>query len=405
MGRRISGQALRAARVKAGISMRGMARRTRISYSHLSNVERGDRAATAPVVEAYRRALADKGHVLVTGGQDVRFREVSDLLRDSGNGLPGGAVPALTAAETVRAGLHDAVGRRSRAEWWQQAIADYGASHYLAPPTELLRDLLADAAVLKKHISDGAEADRRGLLRSAGYLAGVTAYAWSNLGERRQARRWWHTAIDAADQSEDPTAQVWVRAWAVANGPYIDRRLGESLTLARERLGEHLAPASASCALLSGLAQTQADLGDPAAVTTLRQLAELTERVPTAVAHDRGSLFGWPEVRLRYTESHVHTACGDTSAAYAAQDRALGIYHTDMPRDRARILLHRARCLVIDGDIAGGIACATGVLDNIDATVRFESVNVTAKAVLAAVPPRARKLAVVTALHDRLRST
>ncbi|MFI7108103.1 hypothetical protein ACIBK9_17485 [Nonomuraea sp. NPDC050227] len=48
-----------------------------------------------------------------------------------------------------------------------------------------------------------------------------------------------------------------MRAWAVANGPYINRRLVESLTLARERLGKHLDPDCASCALLSGLAQTQ----------------------------------------------------------------------------------------------------------------------------------------------------
>ncbi|MER5336608.1 helix-turn-helix domain-containing protein [Micromonospora sp. NPDC002717] len=397
----IDGQTLRAERAKAGISMRGMAHRTGISYSHLSNVERGDRAATATVVKAYQRALADKGHVLDVGGEDVQRREVLELLRDAGVGLLG-AVPALAAVESIRTGLHDAVGRRSRAEWWRQAIADYGASHYLAPPAQMLRDLLADAAVLEKHVADGADADRRDLLRSAGYLAGVTALAWSNMGERRQSRRWWHTAIDAADQSGDPAAQVWVRAWAVTNGPNVGRRPGEALTLAQERLGEHLAPNSASCVLLGGLAQTQADLGDPVALTTLRHLADLTERVPSEVAADRGSLFGWPEVRLRYAESYVYTARRDTTAAYAAQDRALSLYDTDLPRDRAKIMLHRARCLVIDGDITGGTAYATSVLDDLDATVRFESVNVAAKAVIAAVPPRARKLAAVTALHHRL---
>lgn len=397
----VDGQALRAARVKAGVSMRGMARRTGISYSHLSNVERGDRTATPSVVERYRRALADKGHVLEAGGEDMHLLNVSELLRDAGAGLLA-AVPALAAAETVRAGLHDAVGRRSRTEWWQQAVADYGASHYVTPPAELLRELLTDAAVLAKHISDSGGAERRGLLRSAGYLAGITAYAWSNLGVRSQARRWWRTAIDAVDQSEDPSAQAWVRSWAVANGPYIGRRPGEGVSLARERIGRHTAPDGASCALLSALAHAQADVGDPTAVTTLRQLAELTEHVPGTVTADRESLFGWPEARWRYAESHVHTALGNTVAAYTAQDRALSLYHTDMPRDQARILLHRARCLVIDGDIAGGIACATGVLDDLNPTVPFEGVNVTAKAVLAAVPSRARRLAPVAALHERL---
>jgi transcriptional regulator with XRE-family HTH domain len=398
----ISGLTLRAARVEAGISMRGMARRIGISYSHLSNVERGDRAATPAVVEAYRRALADKGQVVDTGREDVQRCEMSELLR--GAGLLG-AVPVLTAVETVRAGLHDAVSVRSRAEWWRQAIADYGASHYLTPPTGLLRDLLTDAALLEKHLAENLAADRQGLLLSAGYLAGVTALTWSNLGERRLARRWWHTAIDAADQSEDPAVQVWVRAWAVMNGPNIGRRSSEILALAQERLGERLAPDSGSCALLGGLAQTQADLGDPAAVTTLRRLAELTERVPGEIAADRGSLFGWPEVRLRYAESYVHTARRDTAAAYAAQDRALELYGTDLPRDRAKMLLHRARCLVVDGDITGGVTYATDVLDNLDATVRFESVDASARAVLAVVPPHGRKLAAVCTLRGLLAAT
>ncbi|MFI1188792.1 helix-turn-helix domain-containing protein [Streptomyces californicus] len=395
----INGRTLRAARVEAGISMRGMARRIGISYSHLSNVERGDRTATAAVVEAYRRALAEKGHVVGTAPEDGRPGEVVDQLR--GAGLLG-AVPALTAVETVRAGLHHAVGGRSRAEWWRQAIADYGASHYLTPPAELLRDLLTDAALLETYLAEDLAADRRDLLLAAGYLAGVTALTWSNLGERRLARRWWHTALDAADQSEDPAVQVWVRAWAVMNGPNIGRRPSEILSLAQERLGDRLAPDSGSCALLGGLAQTQADLGDPAAVTTLRRLAELTERVPGEIAADRGSLFGWPEVRLRYTESYVHTARRDTRAAYAAQDRALELYGADLPRDRAKMLLHRARCLVIDGDITGGAAYATDVLDHLDATVRFESVHASARAVLAVVPPRGRKLAAVRTLRGVL---
>ncbi|MCP2329621.1 hypothetical protein HDA40_008128 [Hamadaea flava] len=331
----------------------------------------------------------------------MQRREVLELLRDVGAGLLA-AVPVLAAAETVRIGLHGVISRRARADWWQQAIADHAATHYSTPPAELLRDLLADAAVLERHIADGVDADRGGLLRAAGYLAGVTALAWSNLGERRQAHRWWQTALDAADQSGDRAAQVWVRAWAVTNGPNIGRQPKESLALARQRLDERPAPDSASCVLLGGLAQTQADLGDPAAVTTLRQLAELTERVPPEVAADRVSLFGWPEVRLRYAQSYVHTVRRDTAAAYAAQDRALELYGPDLPRDRAKVLLHRSRCLVIEGDITGGTVSAVEVLDDLDPTVRLESVKVSATAVLAAVPFDARKLPAVTALGERL---
>lgn len=382
-----SGKTLRAAREQAGISMRGMAHRTGISYSHLSNVERGYRTATDALVEAYRRILADKGHTL-----DTESPARSD---------PFASIPVRAAAETVRFDLQDAIGLRSRPQWWQQAVTDYGTSHYLTPPAELLRDLLADTAVLRGHLTEGTDTDRPVLLRWAGHLAGIVAMAWSNVGERRQSRRWWHTAVDAADKSGNQVAQVWVRAWAVANGPSIGRPPGEVLALAHERLGEDLAADSASCALLGVLAQTQADLGDPAAVTTLRRLADLTDRVPAEVAADRTSLFGWPEVRLRYVESYVHSARGDISAAYVAQDRALDLYGTDLPRDRAKILLHRARCMVIDGDVAGGAAYATGVLDDLDAVVRGPGINAAAAAVLAAVPPQARGLTEVATLRER----
>ena len=53
------GQTLKEARVAAGISLSGMAKRTGFSRSHLGNVETGTRTATTEVVMAYERALGD----------------------------------------------------------------------------------------------------------------------------------------------------------------------------------------------------------------------------------------------------------------------------------------------------------------------------------------------------------
>nr|WP_307937093.1 hypothetical protein [Salinispora arenicola] len=46
-------------------------------------------------------------------------------------------------------------------------------------------------------------------------------------------------------------------------------------------------------------------------------------------------MFGWPEVRLRHTESYVYTHLGHTQRALAAQDRALELYPADLGRERA----------------------------------------------------------------------
>jgi hypothetical protein len=87
--------------------------------------------------------------------------------------------------------------------------------------------------------------------------------------------------------------------------------------------------------------------------------------LPAEVVADEDSMFGWPEVRLRHTESYVHTALGRTREAHAAQERALDLYPDALARERAAMLLHRAACMIRDGDVSGGVAYAGQVLDEL----------------------------------------
>src|SRR5207245_1531165 len=94
--------------------------------------------------------------------------------------------------------------------------------------------------------------------------------------------------------------------------------------------------------LYAGLAQTLAVAGRPGeALAALGRAADVTERLPARVVADEGSMLGWPEVRLRHTESYVHTWLGNTRHAYAAQEAALQNYPESLARDRAKMLLHR----------------------------------------------------------------
>lgn len=133
-------------------------------------------------------------------------------------------------------------------------------------------------------------------------------------------------------------------------------------------------PAPVPPGLYAGLAQTLAADGRRAeAIAALGQVADITERLPADVVADADSMFGWSEVRLRHTESYVYTALGDTARAYAAQDQALALYPDALARERAAMLLHRATCMIREGDVGGGLAYVGTVLDDLPAEQHTDS--------------------------------
>ena len=149
------------------------------------------------------------------------------------------------------------------------------------------------------------DALQRGLARVGGQLAAISAVAWADAGEVARAGRWWRTARQLADGSGDIEARTWVRGWEVLNGLYEQRPVPVILDRAAEATSIAGPLACAGTAgLYAGLAQTLAVAGRPAdALAALRRVADVTEQLPARVAADEGSMLGWPEVRLRHTES------------------------------------------------------------------------------------------------------
>jgi hypothetical protein len=92
-------------------------------------------------------------------------------------------------------------------------------------------------------------------------------------------------------------------------------------------------------------------------------------------------------------ESYVYTHLGDSTRADQAQERALALYPASAWRAPAQIQLHRATCLIQDGDITGGIDHATTVVGALTREQRRDGfVQTIAQATAAAVPRRARAL-------------
>ena len=138
------------------------------------------------------------------------------------------------------------------------------------------------------------------------------------------------------------------------------------------------------------------------ALAALGHVADVTERLPARAPADEDSLLGWPEVRLRHTESYVHTWLGDTRRAYAAQEAALRIYPESLARDRAKMLLHRVACMIQDGDVGGGLSYAGRVLDGLPVQHHTESVYAIGRAAIRVLPAQERARPEAAELSARL---
>jgi hypothetical protein len=245
---------------------------------------------------------------------------------------------------------------------------------------------------------------QRGLARVGAQLAAISAVAWADAGEPTRAGRWWRTARQLADGSGDIEVRTWVRGWEVLNGLYEQRPVSVILDRAAEAtsIAGPLACAG-TASLYAGLAQTLAVAGRSGeALAALGRVAEVTDRLPARVVADEGSMLGRPEVRLRHTESYVHTWLGDTHRAYAAQEAALRIYPESLARDRAMLLLHRVACMIRDGDVGGGLAYAGRVLDSLPVQHHTESVYGIGRAAIRVLPAQERGRPEVAELRARL---
>lgn len=141
---------------------------------------------------------------------------------------------------------------------------------------------------------------------------------------------------------------------------------------------------------------------DREAIDALNELSEISARLSPEILADESSMSGWPEYRLRHTESYVHTYLGNTKKAYAAQDAALNLYPPELERERAQMLMHRARCMVIDGDVSGGIAYGSDVLDSLDQRFHNDLLYEVGRSVIAIVPHSHRESSTLREFRIRM---
>ncbi len=401
------GDILRQHRKAAGWSLRKFAELTRYDFGYLGQIERGTRPASAEVVAAYDRVLAADGALETAyasrqaGDKDMRRRAI---LHAMGTLAAVPAVDRLVGWEALRQGLGAAVGVDF--DEWTEIVAGYGRGYYLQPHDQLMAQLGRDLTVLQHQLAADSGQRRLMLLRTAGRLSIIVALSMVASGQALLAMRWWASAQRAADESGDAETRVLTRAWDVVNGCYDGRAPATVVALSDEVLPlVDATPSAATCGLLAGRAQALSLAGrHDDAVVAVRQLAEHVEALPAAITAEVESLWGWPEHRLRHTESWVYTHAGNQQAATAAQERALTLYPASQARLRTQVQLHQAATLIRGGYIPDGLRMAADLLDQLPREQQNELVRAVARQVAAAVPEGERRRPVYGELVERVRA-
>jgi hypothetical protein len=317
-----------------------------------------------------------------------------------------------TIRHEIRISLPEAIERAADAEEWREIIAEYGESYPATEPGELLKSLMVDLYGLQAVIrASPGETEQRALRAVGAMLSAFTAQTVANLGNLRESSRWWRTARNAADESQDPYTVLWIRGREIVRAGYEHRPLTSILRLIDEleaRITDK-SPASAIPQLLSGKAQALAMMGPGVAneaEQTLNRLRTAFEALPVSVWAGK-SLFSWGEERLRFAESLTYTHLGEYRKAGIVQTAALALYPADDVRSPAQIELQRAICIVGSGDPLTGVRHAQDVITGLPVMHRIRPIADLGNRVLkaAAMPGRHQNDPAVGEYADCLRVT
>ena len=369
------GVQLRRSRQAAALSLRQLANMVGYDHSYLSQVERGQRPGSAHLAQLCDREL---------GTGDILTTAYEQALQPAGRAAPM-ASPVLPASvdllEAVRHGLAGSLGRVQDGDEWAAVTANYARDIVTTPPAELLPELAADLELLRAT----ASTDSAALAVPATELAVLIALTLTALGRTRAAGRWWRTARATADSSADRTIGSLARGWEAISGLSERRPLPELLELADDALALAEQPGCVARAL-AARAKVLASLDRAAdARLALRDFLAVAGDLPIEPSRDT-SLHDWSAYKVHGVESFVYTTLGDTAAAYNAQDRALALCPAECLSERAEIELQLARCLVVDDEVAAGLATAMRVLVELPDQWHTQFLYDAAGRVLSAVP-------------------
>jgi transcriptional regulator with XRE-family HTH domain len=389
------GVQLRQSRQAAALSLRQLATRVGYDHSYLSQVERGQRPGSAHLARLCDRELST-GSTLTTAYQHANPLPQAEQADQAYREQPAhqAARPAgVDLLEAVRHGLVESFGQPRAAEEWNAVAADLARAFSTTPPGELLPELAAQLQLLP---ADGSTAHAV----PAAELGILVALTLTGLGQSRAAGRWWSTSRTSAERSGDRLALSVVRGWEATSGLAERRPLDDLLTLATEAATlAATAPAGpttlADAPVLggrigclarghAGRALVLAQQGMAAAAwEAVQDLLAVTVELP---AEETSTLFDWTAYKVHGIEGRVCVELGYPAAGYVVLERALELCPQERLGERAELELCLAQCLMVDGEVAAGLALAMRVLVELPDPWHTHYLYDAAGRVLSAVP-------------------
>ncbi|MER7211561.1 helix-turn-helix transcriptional regulator [Streptosporangium sp. NPDC000239] len=418
------GRALRIRREHHGLSLRDLAEQIRWNYSLISKWEQGKNRPPVEAVKALDAELGAGGelmaqalHAAMTDADQARKGTVEAkastrdededmerrrLMRDAAVVAVGGAVaPALAALtdawQVSQPSISGASVSQAMIDDWEDAADVHAKAARVESPAVVLAALAADFAEMAPHLArNQPDAVRRDLAHAAARHTALIAGKWTDMGNRRQAHRWWSTTRTLIDESGDRLLASWLRSReAIHRRSDPAEDLAEVLKLSQE--ARRLAGSQPSAPLVAALtteAKTLAAMGSHAdAINTLQEAERAFDQLPAA----SGAFRSLSERGLWFDRSLIYTLASDVRNATQAQDAAEALYPVN-DQTSPRIRLHRV-ALHARTDPENAAHEALRIVDGLPSGRWMTRYTTDTHLVLGALPEHARTLPVARELR------
>ncbi|MDT9692504.1 helix-turn-helix transcriptional regulator [Streptomyces sp. P9(2023)] len=266
----------------------------------------------------------------------------------------GAAIAPVVASDLLSLGFAARLQGGPSVDSWEAKLATYGTEYMSLGAADIQRRVSGELVVVQQQL------EKPRLWSVAARL--MTLYAKTFPGsDGSRAVQWYRMAAQAADQSGDDDARVWVRGRAAIALGYEGASLGVADVLADQAMAISDRPSLGLLNAIYGKAHAAAIRGD---VDTARRLMDDGRRVfDKAGSHEQTSDYAVPWWRLNVFISLLAARLGDESTAVGAQDAAGHELPSELPRFATHLEMHRGLMLARSGDLAGGTDYARRALN------------------------------------------
>ncbi|MBB5933843.1 helix-turn-helix domain-containing protein [Streptomyces zagrosensis] len=270
--------------------------------------------------------------------------------------------------------------------FWESTAERYGYGYHGQAPADVLADLIEDLLELKPLLSQARTVKGRATLcHVSGQMVGMAAIVLHDLGQHREAHRWFATAGRAAEQSGDQLLHAWVlgREAMVPLNYGAHQAAAQLAERARYLAGDK---PSAASALASAVASRAYAIGGHTeqAQTAVADVETLAERLSPQQHAD--TWFGYPMQKHHVHMSQALTHLGESGRAYETQKEALRLSRAPSYMTRALLAIDKATCRAHDGDRAGAAHVASQAYGSLPASYRTGLTRTRALALYRALP-------------------